>query len=186
MGSTRASVDRFAHLADEGFIERCYALLLHRAPEAGGLEHYLSRLRHGDTRELVWEAMANDAAAAPATSSGLVEAPLDLSALMALSDREAFVGAAYLLVLGRPADAAGAKSYAAAIARGTSKSTVLLSLYASAEARARHVRLPELELLSDAQAAPGLAARSAAQVMSRLRRLAAGLRGDRARRSGVV
>jgi glycogen synthase len=75
-----------------------------------------------------------------------------LAALAAL-DGEAFVGAAYRLLLGREPDAAGAAGYRAALAHGTRKD-VIVSIASSAEAQRRGIdpvvidtaagRLPQL------------------------------------------
>jgi hypothetical protein len=146
MTRTAHNVERFSHLSDEGFVQRCYALLLHRLPDASGRDHYLTRLRMGDARALVWQALANDVQAPPDRAVAAGETPSDLNALLKL-DGSHFVAAAYRYLLDRPADPEGARHYGEALKSGSSKADVIASLYRSAEGRGRGVDLPEVEIV---------------------------------------
>lgn len=79
---------------DTGFVDGLYAELLHRQPDAGGREHWLSRLRAGTSREVV-----------AASFYGSVESR---------NDR---VAATYLQVLGRAPDPGGLAHWAQELVR---------------------------------------------------------------------
>ena len=76
--------------------------------------------------------------------------PLTAQALLALGDED-FVRQAYLLVLGREADPGGLDNYLVAVRSGADKAQLVSQLALSDEGRQRHVNVPGLDKLVQAQ-----------------------------------
>ena len=77
-------------------------------------------------------------------------APMTAQALLALGDED-FVRQAYLLVLGREADPGGLDNYLVAVRSGADKTQLVAQLAQSDEGRQRHVSVPGLDTLLQAQ-----------------------------------
>ena len=76
--------------------------------------------------------------------------PLTAQALLTLGDED-FVRQAYLLVLGREADLGGLDNYLVAVRSGADKAQLVAQLALSDEGRQRHVSVPGLDTLLQAQ-----------------------------------
>ena len=76
--------------------------------------------------------------------------PLTAQALLALGDED-FVRQAYLLVLGREADPGGRDNYLGAVRGGADKAQLVAQLALSDEGQQRHVSVPGLDTLLQAQ-----------------------------------
>jgi hypothetical protein len=117
---------------DLTFIDAAYSWLLGRLPDDEGRASYLRSMQTRLTRQ---EVLANLAASQEASSR-----LANLAANMP-EDRDAFVEAAYRLVLGRTADGAGAAHYLAKLDAGLSRENLVLDLARSPEAAAKPLPL---------------------------------------------
>lgn len=139
--------------SDEAFVHAAYRALLGREADPEGLGNYLEELRTGVAKEDVLASLVESregrarAGFAPALRRELelarergdaVRAPVapTLEALLAHYD-EAFIRCAYLVTLGREADAAGLSHYLALLRDGQSKLAILAELRGSPESARR-------------------------------------------------
>lgn len=127
--------------ADVRFIRTCYRALLARPADARGLAGSLLRLQtRGSRPQLVLDMVR---------SPEYVHLQLDRSAdLLALSDDEEFLNAAYQRLLGRPTDPSGLRHYGGLLAARAERTDVLRALVGSDEhvspAAAALLQLPDL------------------------------------------
>jgi len=146
-------IDDLLLLDGDRFIRSAYRLILGRAADPSGLDHYLARLDQGDEKvNIILSLLSSSEAgvrgsqlsalrsAIGASSSRLSIEPELSAALLVrlLLKREAdFVRAAYLLILGRRVDRDGMKTYGHALRVGVPKVQIVAALLASGEGRER-------------------------------------------------
>jgi phospholipase/lecithinase/hemolysin len=103
-------------------VARLYGAALHRAPDVAGLENWTAQI---DDSHVSLTAVANDLTTSP-------EFIQDYGSL----SNSAFVNQLYENALGRPADAAGAQYWDAALASGASRGSVVVGIGESQEYKA--------------------------------------------------
>lgn len=117
---------------DLTFLAAAYSWILGRLPDDEGRAFYLRNMQARLTRHEVLASLAASQEAGARVASLAKNMP---------EDRDAFVEAAYRLVLGRRADGAGATHYLAKLDAGLSRENVILDLARSPEAAAKPLLL---------------------------------------------
>ena len=161
------TLDELLQYRDEAFVRNAYRALLHREPDAGGLEHHLEKLRSGvwtrmDIIQGLWKGVEGRAVAVKLTGWLDLDKPVlpdirpfspekkesfTLSELLEPPD-EAFVDHAYRALLRREPDTAGKRHHLEQLRSGRSTKTEILGqLRYSPEGRqvsvtVRGLRLP--------------------------------------------
>jgi Domain of unknown function (DUF4214) len=152
------TIDELLARDDELFIQGAYRALLGREPDPEGLGNYMEQLLGGTPKidllaalALSWEGRTRAGALGDAVlkaceriRSMTAPAAASLDQLLGYYD-ERFVRCAYLTILGRDADREGLRHYVEELRAGFSKMSILSSLRASRESRARAAGLGELD-----------------------------------------
>jgi FkbM family methyltransferase len=156
------TMNRLLSQRDTGFIDAAYLLILGRAPDAGGLNTYVTELRTGRDKMSIVTALYESAEAVSARerrhrlaqiagrlgslseSDAITSLPAEArrlaEQLLSSSDDE-FVAGIYRDLLGRQPDQEGHASYRAQIKSGVSRLQVVQSVLNSPEAQALEKRL---------------------------------------------
>lgn len=151
MNAITSIPSEFERLDHQSFLGKAYIALLGRPVDPVGLRDYLQRLNAGTPRDKVWEELSDSDEGRRFAGRGMEPAELasrvrDVAQLLAL-DGNAFVHAAYLKLLGRPADPTGLRDYGARLAAGDTKEQVICDICADPEGLAYAATLPGLEEL---------------------------------------
>jgi hypothetical protein len=142
------------------FVRAAYWTVLGREADPSGFGYYSQRLSSGDSKEKILADLRRDpeGKAFGARVDGLDALVQQLEAASAAAPAQhvrelfelhgaAFVRAAYLALLRRPADREGLARYTEVLASGKSRSYVLQELAGSPEAKSRNASLPGLQPL---------------------------------------
>jgi hypothetical protein len=147
---------------DRSFLRAAYWYVLGRPADAAGFEQLEQQIAAGAARERILHEMAAseegvaagrgglDGLAAwleraPMTAQRVNWQPADVEELLAIPDEDAFLGAAYGAVLGRPMDPLGYESSKALLQLGWSRLYILHVLRSSEEGRHSNARLSGLD-----------------------------------------
>lgn len=168
------TLEQILAMDGKAFLTAAYRSLLGRRPDDEGLESYMTELRRNRSKPQILQAICTSpeasgkvdgdmlkkiiALATNPTSAtggaGLTTSPArtgpnqapanEINRISELTGRE-FVTAAYRFVLSREPDDLGMNNYLRMLEQGADRAAVLSELYASMEARATGVHIPELE-----------------------------------------
>lgn len=177
MHAENRGAESFEGLSNEAFLKKAYVSLLGRAPDASGAASYLTRLRSGIPRTVIWSEIASadearrfssrqpqPVAAAPGRQpqpAPVAPGRQPAAAAATWAPRVAiqsvddllqldgvdFVRAAYREVLGREADPSGLRDYVTRLSAGTSRQQLLADLRCDPEGQAHGALLPGLDEL---------------------------------------
>jgi hypothetical protein len=150
------NLEQLVQMEGEAFVRAAYWKVLGRRCDPDGLASYAGKIREGASKRGILTELAGSAEGRRArleleslcTNSTQAEAPRirSIDDLLEL-DGEPFLQAAYITILGRPADEAGLAFYLHKLQRGVPKKTIAVDLAVSSEGKYAHTELAGLDQL---------------------------------------